>query len=171
MSSVALVTPGKLTWGICRQLGKKIRPEDAIECLHKGYTPEMAMFSGIGTGEAYAAFHGLSAIGAFGWTKEGRVWSLWAPLTKAESLSVLRQTPEWVSRMVAHSGRPFLDNKVHALNRKAIAWLKASKCFQVDREAEPVDGQPYHYFSTRHDVLRKYLQASSHSEPELCASL
>lgn len=151
-----LLTPRALTWGLCRQLGKRIRPEDARECELKGYTPEMAMFAGCGTtGEAFAAMHGETPIGAFGWTEAGRIWSLWANLTLAEAKCVLGQTPKWVSRMVAVSGRTYLDNWVHADNRKALAWLRASRCFGIDSCVQDIGGAAYHHIATRHDIHRR----------------
>jgi hypothetical protein len=141
-----------LAWDHCVDLSERIRPGDRMECLSMGNSPLQALSTGIMTGKASAALRRSGAcMGAFGWSFQGTIWSLWASdLTTKEKLQILRQTPEWVSSFVQTSGRDYLWNYVAANNIMGIAWLRASRCFWIEDD-EPrliVSGEPFYYFQT-----------------------
>lgn len=123
-----------LMWHHAKRLSRVVRKADVLECLAgSGMGPYQAMLEGINRGPCWAAFVDGDAVpvGAWGWTHEGAVWSMWRDLTSNESRELLRHTPEMVAEMVsARDG--VLENYVWENNTQALAWLRASKCFNID---------------------------------------
>jgi hypothetical protein len=121
-----------LTWDHCQELSLKLASSEKMECLANGYTPEQALAAGLLFGLSWAVLRDGSPIGAFGYTLQGAVWSLWGPLTRKESVTVLRLSRDWIPHLVQLSGRAVLTNAVHEDNKKALDWLKATGCVEFD---------------------------------------
>jgi hypothetical protein len=133
-----------LTWDHCQELSLKLASSEKMECLANGYTPEQALAAGLLFGLSWAVLRDGSPIGAFGYTLQGAVWSLWGPLTRTESAD--RTAPE--PRLDPPPGpsspaEPSSTNAVHEDNKKALDWLKATGCV-VLRLGEPQGEQGRH---------------------------
>ena len=140
-------------------LSTRLRNGDRNECLALGYHPLTAL--GFAAFKFYigAARCDLSAaramavtsslrqeisgapylVGAFGWDHQS-VWSVWAPLSKAEGRSLMLETPRWCKWMSSTALLKPLWNIVMASNRPAIKWLEHSGCFTIDRSTPQVHG-------------------------------
>lgn len=150
--------PGHLDWRAVFTLGASLRSEDRAECL-EGDPFRMLATADRHGGQAYTALKWNDALnsftyedilGAYGWTAEGTIWSVWRNLSREESLSVLVHTPLWVRGLVVASEWAFLHNHVSSTNLPALAWLKASKCFDFTPEEDlVVDEVVFHRFQTK----------------------
>lgn len=139
-----------LTWDHCQSLARRLPSSETMECLADGYQPEQALAAGLLWGLSLAVLRDEDPAGAFGYTTSGIIWSLWSPLSRRESVDILRLSREWVPHMVTLSGRPTLHNRVHCKNTKAIEWIEATGCFSLDT-ANPVrnlDGSESFPFET-----------------------
>lgn len=139
-----------LTYSAIFSLAGRIRAADKLEC--NGDVVHAMSHSFTQGGEAWAAMNGSNPVGAFGWTKPGLIWSLWADLSTAEAMDVLRQTPAWTTYMVNASGLDFLKNYVDESNHVTLRWLKAAGCFTVDRKTRYIlkgRSAPTLYFRTK----------------------
>src|SRR5207253_1147506 len=116
--SVSLCTE-PLTWEHCQSIAPRLAAGDHFECLALGRTPEQSLAMGLLMGPAWAVCRGNtgSPIGAFGYTPQGTVWSLWTKLTTGEAFTVLGETPKWVAEMVRQSGLPSLHNHAARANQ------------------------------------------------------
>lgn len=143
-----------LTWEHCQALGPRLTPEEATEVSHSGLDPTQALAYGLLFGFSRAAVREDTAepVGAYGYTPEGVIWSLWAPLTRKESVQVLRAAPTWIAGLVARSGLPKLHNAVSADNRPALRWLNATRAVRFPHPLDcPVTRPGFHYFETIED--------------------
>lgn len=106
---------------------------------------------GLLMGPAWAACraHTGTPLGAFGYTPQGTVWSLWARLSTGDAFRVLDGTSGWVREMVRQSGLPFLHNYAACANRAALTWLRLAKCFSVSPDPVAINGHDYFYFETK----------------------
>lgn len=147
---MAALTAIPLTWEHCVALAPRISHEDTLECLAMGHTPIQALAGGCMLGEGFAVIRSDSytPVGAFGWTTEGTIWSLWSELSPKESAQVLRDTGQWVRTLVMRSPFEELHNHVATANGRALKWLRRSGAFWVqDEDAE--DDRGFLYFETR----------------------
>lgn len=132
-----------LTWFSVFALPLILRKPDLLEC--NGDAAGALARGLIDPGEAWEV-HNLASdaedalIGAFGWSdRYGTIWSLWREgLKVSEAKEILRETPYWVERMVAASGRDFLENHVDCTNLAVIKWLQSAGCFVVDQRVPMV---------------------------------
>lgn len=147
--SRSLHTTG-LTWEHCESLAPRLAAGDNFECLALGRTPEQSLAMGLLMGPAWAVCRGGTGtpIGAFGYTPQGTVWSLWAQLSTGEAFRVLDGTSAWVREMVHQSGLPVLHNYAACANRAALTWLRLAKCFSVNPDPVAINGHDYLYFET-----------------------
>lgn len=159
-TSAKLLKAVPLTWDHCTELAQRLPKAEKMECTANGYTAQQALAAGLLFGLSWAVLREdplappwgkpLTCIGAFGYTSEGAIWSLWGKLTPRESLAVLRFSRQWIPHLVELSGRPTLCNVVHSENEKAIDWLEATGCVNFDY-ANPramADGSPGWAFET-----------------------
>lgn len=143
-----------LSWDLIGHLAPRINKDDAGECKVSNLDPLQALSTGAMVGPAWAVVRQDSGtpVGAFGFTPAGSIWSLWADLTMRESLEVLQGTPEWVHGMAAVHHQSVrgerLHNHVACSNKRALTWLRMSKCFWIDPTEVDVRGVPHHYFET-----------------------
>lgn len=127
-----------LHWDHCQELALKLPSSEKMECLANGYTIEQALAAGLLFGMSWAVLRGgptvnlEDPVGAFGYTNQGAIWSLWGPLTFPEQRDILRMSRFWIPHLVELSGRPVLRNAVHQDNTKARAWLEATRCIGFD---------------------------------------
>lgn len=143
-----------LSWASLVTLAPHIREADRLEC---GGDPVAALSFALtkGGGQSWefrAKPQGGDIIGAFGWTKMGTVWFLSRELTFPQSKEILSATPQWVSMMIDHSGREFLENHVDCENRSAIKWIKRSNCFHLQENLPLTNaetGRRVFYFRTK----------------------
>lgn len=130
------------------ELAPRIREADVVECLTFGRTAHEALDDGLDKGVAYGVWDGGTILGAYGYVaKTSSIWSLWAPLTLSQSREILRRTPAIVDLMRRGNGGPLM-NFVWAGNGPALAWLKASGCFEFGPE-EKINGRAFVPFQTR----------------------
>ena len=148
--------PGYLDWRAVFTLGANLTESDRLECLSGD--PMSVLAGATTTGQAWTALrsrdgedspHEGRILGAYGYTDEGTIWSLWSELSREESMAVLTHTPLWVRTMLHESGREWLYNWVSLANQKAIAWLKLSGCFDVSDRVVTFSGMSAHYFRTK----------------------
>jgi len=139
--------PGYLDWNAVFTLGANLSDSDRLECLSGD--PMSVLAGATTTGQAWTALSPERILGAYGYTDEGTIWSLWAELSREESMAVLAHTPLWVRTLLHESGREWLYNWVSLANRPAIAWLKMSGCFDVSDRIVTFSGISAHYFRTK----------------------
>lgn len=142
------LTAVPLTWEHCGALAGRIAEGDTIECLAMGNTPLQALAGGCMMGEGFAAIRAdsFTPVGAFGWTREQTIWSLWSELSLKESAQVLRNTGAWVQTLVIRSPFTELHNYVSNTNERAVKWLERSGAFWM-QPCRP--GDDFTYFETR----------------------
>lgn len=131
------LTAVPLTWTLCKRLAGNLRESERIECMASGHQPEQALAAALfdkGWSRAVVAEEGPKAIpvGAFGYTSNGTIWSLWGSLSRKQSVRILKESKEWTAGMVRRSGRLLLHNVVHSKNTSAIAWINATGAFWMD---------------------------------------
>jgi hypothetical protein len=140
-----------LSWDHCVSLADRLVAGDAKECTSMGHSPKQALAYGLLCGQAYAAVRASTGtpVGAFGYTPEGTIWSLWTKLSRGEACQVLREGPAWIHALTQTSRLHRLYNFVDVENPMAIEWLRATGCF--DFGASPVErnGAQYLYFRTK----------------------
>lgn len=117
-----------LTEHYCRLLAPRVSEGDRQDCVVHDYDPEAALLAGLNGGPCCAVLDGLEVIGAFGWTYEGTIWSLWAELSPEQVKWIMRYTAEMVRQIMRDAKRPLM-NAVWEGNRHTISWLKRSHCF------------------------------------------
>ena len=142
----------RLNWQHIASLRDTLCSADITECTLMGLTPEQALATALVTtnDQAFAAcLEDGAPVGAFGWTPQGAIWSLWVPLSPGIAREVLLRTPWWVAFMVASSGLKHLCNFVHTKNTRTIKWLKASRCFDLDSYISKTASGDYFYFQTK----------------------
>ena len=139
--------PGFLDWRAVFTLGANLAESDRLECLSGD--PMAVLAGATTTGQAWTALDGDRILGAYGYTDEGTIWSLWSELSREESMAVLLHTPLWVRTMLHESGREWLYNFVSVGNEQAIAWLKLSGCFDVSDRVVTFSGMSARYFRTK----------------------
>lgn len=139
-----------LEWDHCVSLAPRLSAGDTFECLAMGHLPEQALAAGLFMGPATAVLRKDTGtpVGAFGYTAQGSIWSLWSTLSRVEAFQVLRETPGWVEDMVVASGLPTLSNFAACANTTALAWLRQSRCFWIADQSVEKLGQDYVYFET-----------------------
>ncbi len=144
------LSPCRLSGQHVRLLQDRLRASDLEECRILGYSPMGAMAAGLMFGDAFAALDTETAqpVGAFGWSVGGIIWSLWTPLTKLQSLQVLRESPNWIAELVRLSGEKRLSNHVLATNKSTLEWLKLTKCFAIDPYPVVLRGEEFNYIET-----------------------
>lgn len=142
------LTAVPLTWEHCEALAGRIADEDTSECLAMGHTPLQALAGGCMLGEGFAVIRAdsFTPVGAFGWTTEGTIWSLWAELSPKESVQVLRESGVWVRTLVLRSPFDALHNHVATANRRALKWIRTTGAFWID---DPEPTADFLYFETR----------------------
>ncbi len=122
-----------LTYYWCQQLGPKVTEEDKVDCVAHGGDPTQALLTGMEAGPSCAILdrETRQVMGACGWTYEGNIWSLWSDLTSTQMREIMRHTKPAVAYMhrQALARGLILSNVVWEGNRRAITWLRASKCF------------------------------------------
>lgn len=114
----------------CRRLAPEVCEPDRLDLIAHGADPASALESALSCpGEAWAVgYHDGPVLGAFGWTEEGSIWSMWRDLSRGEQKRLLKMTPQVIRAIAEDAQRP-LSNVVWEGNRRVIAWLRASKCF------------------------------------------
>lgn len=161
-SSKVDMTAGVLSFGACHELAPKIRREDLVECMANDHTALEALAVGAqdpdGAAWSVWSLRGprkpKEIVGAFGWSGQGSIWCLWSELSTAEARFVLQNTRKWVKMLVRQSGREYLENAVWSGNTKAIGWLQASKCFNIDMRPVDIKGLDFYRFRTRSDLIQ-----------------
>ena len=131
--------------GHCADLAPTVCEADRLDLISHGFNPEAALETALGEpGEAWAVgYADGTVLGAFGWTEEGSIWSMWKNLTRGEQKRLLKLTPQVVRAMVEDAKRP-LGNVVWEGNKRVISWLRASKCFTfLDTDPYVWEGRPY----------------------------
>lgn len=90
-------------------------------------------------------------VGAFGYHIGGcQIYSLWAPLTRAQSRQVLKEMSQWVKLLIRRSRCTTLSNIIFTGNRVAIKWLVSSRCFDVNfNHPFSIQGREMLYFQTK----------------------
>lgn len=146
-------TPGSRE--VFRWLAPRLRVTDQVECLAKDISPEAAMRHGYEDGPSYTCWSQGEPIGALGWTHAGVIWSLWRPLTRGQTRSILAQTPGYVDQFVTESGRECLFNYVDLGNAAALGWLQASRCFAISTSSTPYRGRQFARFETLPEVIAR----------------
>jgi len=150
----------ELTWQDAQSIARRLHPDDAYECAAMGRTPEGSMAWVILSGQpswcVYRTCTG-TPVGAFGFTTEGTIWSLWTALGRRESLMVLEHTRPWVTRMATDFLKVAevpntLSNLVAKRNQRGITWLKMSKCFGFGTPVE-INGEGWLPFFVKEDIL------------------
>lgn len=153
-----------LTWPLAEALSLRLTSSETMECLANGLQPSQALASGLLFGVSWAVLkvelkrssqdqpfaEHPTPVGAYGFTHEGVIWSLWGPLSRKDSVAVLKLAPEWIAHLVALSRRSRLKNMVHADNAMALAWLQKTDCINLDL-ANPrrnLDGTDSYAFET-----------------------
>ncbi len=143
-----------LSWPDCQDLAPRLTRADAFECLHLGQQPLGALATGLMFGNAWCVqrAHTGRPVGAFGFTAEGVIWSLWTSMGLKERKAVLRETPGYVLDMLtsweASGGVGPLKNHIAGQNKQSIAWLKATRCFHVSRDAVWLMDEDFYPFHT-----------------------
>lgn len=167
-----MLTLRLLTTSDVEDLWPRLRLEDQEETIVLGSNPREAllmgafdnMFVGISKGRAYAIeTPGGDVIGAIGFTSTGYLWALSTRFNPAESRELFRRTPEIAFKLLyeavdrgAIPSDGTLGNYIHAKNKPALRWLKASKCFDIDEEKEvDAKGETFYTFHSKpmDDVL------------------
>lgn len=136
-----------LRWDYVKRLAPFIRRSDVVECAVNGNTPEESMLWALeaGRGRSWVVLDEGCPIGAYGWTQHGAIWSLWADLLPDQAKDVARNTAGYIRAVVANWERSGqmpqfnvpLRNAVWEDNRHALAWLRASHCFNIKVD-EPI---------------------------------
>lgn len=143
-----------LSWPDCQDLAPRLTRADAFECLHLGQQPLGALATGLMFGNCWCVYraHTGRPVGAFGFTADGVIWSLWTSMGLKERKTVLKETPGWVLKMVEEwehlGGVGPLKNHIAGQNKLSIAWLKATRCFHVSRDAVWLMGEDFYPFHT-----------------------
>lgn len=140
----------RLNWDHATKLAPTLSPIDETEVVTMGRSPLDALAYAAMLPQSQAVFNLEGDIkGAYGWTNQGTIWSLFGGLTKGESLQVLKHTKARVIACLEDSKQPFLCNIIWEQNRRGIRWLKASQCFSIDPYLKAVGGLGFHYFQTK----------------------
>lgn len=145
-----MLTASPLTYSDIFQFAPRVRIGDLKET--DGQAVHAMSFALRTKGEKWIVNDGpFNRVGAFGWTENGAIWSLWSDLTLGQAKQVFQETPKWVSHMVEASGRDFLENHVDQDNKMALRWLKASRCFIIDKHTVILSGRdcPSFHFRTK----------------------
>lgn len=142
---------------LCHELAPKVSEGDRIDLLAHGYEPLGALLDGIeAEGQAWGVRVDGTAVGAFGWTTEGSIWSLWADLTLSQKVALLRLSPAFISAMVKDSGVR-LSNLVWEGNSVTRKWLEATGCFDFFVDSPQVwDHKTYIPFAVRADLPERF---------------
>lgn len=153
-----------LTWSSAKRFARVIRASDKVECYANGSTPERSLLWATEHGPAWAAFEGDSQVpvGVWGWTEKGAIWSYWAELDRVQSRELLRRTPAMVAEMLEEArtiGWTRLGNYVWEDNTAALAWLRASKCFDIELDRDTIlANRRFHHFMTKTlEEVRRYV--------------
>lgn len=118
-----------MTESYCEMLGPRLSEEDLRDCAAHDFDGTLALKSALGGGPCLGVFwEDHSLLGAMGWTFEGFIWSLWGDLTAEQGRELMKWAPSVIQEMAREAGRP-LCNVVWEGNRRTIAWLKATHCF------------------------------------------
>ncbi|WP_420381678.1 hypothetical protein [Novosphingobium sp.] len=128
----------------CQLLAPLVCEADRLDLIAHGSDAGAALATALQVpGGAWAAgYHDGPLWGAFGWTEEGSIWSMWRELTRGEQKRLLKLTPEVVRALAEDAGRP-LGNVVWEGNSRVISWLKASKCFTFLDNPFMFEDRPY----------------------------
>lgn len=113
-------------WPLVEGLSKRLSAHAMEECAAGGHAPFDALASGGMYGKGYMALkpsEGI-ALGAWGWTRLGTIWSLWADLSPEEALQIYRLAPGEAQRMLAESGQPRLYNAVPSHHKETLRWVE-----------------------------------------------
>lgn len=137
------LVPKPLRGSHCYDLGSRLRQADLDDLTLHEEQPIRALLQGMRAGEAYSVWDGHEIIGAGGWTEEGRVWTLWADLTVAQSRELLRMSRPWARILAIRAKRP-LSNVFLAGNAVTERWLRMTDCVDIlDAELLPWQGRMY----------------------------
>jgi hypothetical protein len=142
---------------LCHELAPRVSEGDRIDLLAHGYEPLGALLDGVDAeGQAWGVRVDGVAVGAFGWTSEGSIWSLWSNLTMTQKVALLRLSPAFISAMVKDSGLR-LSNLVWEGNEVTRKWLEATGCFEFFIDMPQVwDNKNYIPFAVRSDLTERF---------------
>lgn len=134
---------GGITKEAAEYLALNFGEHDLLECNATGHLPYQSLVWGAEGGWSQTVFDGELPIGAYGWTRfERTIWSYWVADLSSEQSRVIRiNTVPVIRSMVAAAGKGMpLHNVVHEDNRRALAWLRASHCFNIEVDKRLVVG-------------------------------
>lgn len=137
-----------LTPETAQEIARSMGTADAVECIASGLTPYAALLRGQALGWARAVAVGpikAPCIGALGWTYEERlIWSLWTENAKFHAQEIMKRAVPMIHAMIEMAGPGImpLHNWVWSGNLPALAWIKATHCFDLQPEIL-VQGRPF----------------------------
>jgi hypothetical protein len=157
------ITLRLLTTSDVDDLWPRLRLEDKEECICLGNTPREALLMGaldnvfsFSQGRAYALVEDDIIIGALGFSCAGCLWALSTKFNTRQLRELFKRTPEFVLRLLKEAEttgalmHPFLSNIIHARNKVAMRWMKASKCFNIGTDYEVASNDEIFYpFATK----------------------
>jgi hypothetical protein len=146
-----------LSASFCEELAPLVSEGDKIDLFAHGYEPLGALLDGVeAEGQAWQVRVDGKPAGAFGWTTEGSIWSMWTPMTYSQKAALLTLSPAFISSMSQDAGR-VLYNFIWEGNLPTRKWLEATGCFEFDVDNPVVfDDRNFLPFWVKPDITERF---------------